>query len=84
MGKMFYITGSGLKRVVYTTKSGARYIRTKSGKRYLSLKQIKDSHKRKSSVKKPHKKRATTKKRVTTKKRTTTKKKPGFFSLWGG
>ena len=75
---MFYITRSGLKRVVYTTKSGARYIRTKSGKRYLSLKQIKDSHKRKKSFKKPDKKRSTTKKRATT------KKKSGFFSLWGG
>jgi hypothetical protein len=68
MAKMFYVTRTGLKRVVYTTKSGAKYIKTKSGKRYLSIKQIRDSHKRKSSFK----------------KKTTSKKKTGFFSLWGG
>ena len=75
---MFYITRTGLKRVVYTTKSGAKYIRSKSGKRYLSIKQIRDSHKRKGSFKKPAKKKATSK------KKTTSKKKAGFFSLWGG
>ena len=72
MPKIFYITRSGLKRVVYTTKSGANYIRSKSGKRYLTDKKIRDSHKKQ----KPTKKKSSKKK--------SSKKKSSYFSLFGG
>lgn len=73
MPKIFYITRSGLKRVVYTTKSGAKYIRSGSNKIYLTDKQIKDSHK----------KRKPTKKKLP-KKKQSSKKKSSYFSLFGG
>ena len=64
MPKIFYITRSGLKRVVYTTKSGANYIRSKSGKRYLTDKQIRDSHKKQKPTKKKSSKKKVLKKRA--------------------
>lgn len=69
MAKIFYITRTGSKRVVYTTKSGAKYIRSKNTKRYLTNKQIKESHKR-NLKKNPKKKKV--------------KKGFVKFSLWGG
>ena len=75
MVKVFYIARTGVKRVVYTAKSGAKYIKSKGAKRYLSNKQIKDSHKRAS------KKKTTPKKKT---KRKSAKKTKSRFSLWGG
>tara|TARA_B100001248_G_scaffold254557_1_gene233077 strand:+ start:161 stop:370 length:210 start_codon:yes stop_codon:yes gene_type:complete len=69
MAKIYYITRTGSKRVVYITKSGAKYIKNKNSKRYLTDKQIKESHKR-NSKKNPKKKKA--------------KKGTVKFSLWGG
>lgn len=59
MSKEFYVTRTGVKRVVYTTKSGAKYIRSQNKKRYLTKQQIKASH---TKAKKPKAKKPKVKK----------------------
>ena len=78
MGKEFFITRTGSKRIVYTTKSGAKYIRSKNNKRYLTNRQIRESHKRNLKKKIPKKKGS--KKKGSKKKGS----KKSMFSLWGG
>jgi NADPH-dependent 7-cyano-7-deazaguanine reductase QueF len=75
MAGLFYITRKGTKRTVYTSKSGAKFIKSKASKRYLTSKQIKDSHKR-ATKKIPKKTTKKAKKKV--------KKMKSRFSLWGG